>query len=315
MGRRSGQGVIEVASLEILDRLGALPGTEGVKSAAVLGELDRTLGLGPRYGYSVICDLAQWWTVSLRLVDMVGNAGSPDSPPAGPAYTEVRLTPAGALALAAEREEGPPVPIGLVNGNTYCGGLRPPFDRVGLFRALTRIRQQPAPDRELVGLLGPPAFPTGCEVSGQVDLLAEGKPAVLHLSARTTSRSEGASSVIEISKLPPGVGPWDLSARLAAVATPQSWSEREPDLAARTRLQLHDLRIEGDDANVRLIAIPDDGVGVDDLEQRLREVSGVAIDLQTRLDAPVASVLRAWVAAFGPDEVDVGLVALGALIS
>lgn len=315
MSERSGLGIIEIAVLDTLDRLGAIPGAEGVKSEAVLGQLERSFGIGPRYGYGVLCDLAQWWMVPLRLIDIVGNAGSLDSPPAGPSYTEARLSPTGALVVAAEREDGPPVPIRLINGNTYSGGSRPPFDGARLVRAITRLGKPPVADSELIHLVGAPAFPTGCEVSGPVDRLVDGEPTALHLSARLTQRPQGERTVIEMTNLPPGVGPWSLSTRLGALASPQSWSDREPELAERTRLPLKDLHVEGnDDSDLRLICVSEDDVGVDELERRLRDIAGVTIDLRTCLDAPLTSLLRAWVAAHGHDSVMAGLTALEALI-
>jgi restriction system protein len=57
-----------------------------------------------------------------------GNFGSRDGdPPAGWRYTDVRLSPAGQVALAAERGELAPVPVGLITGTTYQFGTRPPF--------------------------------------------------------------------------------------------------------------------------------------------------------------------------------------------
>lgn len=301
---------MEVALLETLDRLGAVPGTDGVKSEVVLGALDRRFGIGPHYGYRVLCDLAQWWKVPLRLVDIVGNAGTLDSPPAGPSYTDVRLSFAGALAVAAEGESGPPVPIGLINGNTYSGGSRPPFDRVRLLKTLTRLAGPPALHDELIHLVGIPAFPTGCEVSGQVGRLFAGEPATLHLSARFSQRTEGSHAVIEMTNFPPGIGPWDLSARLAALASPHSWPERASELAERTRLPLRDIQVEGEGSDLRVICVSEDGVAADGLQRRLREISGVTVDLETRLDAPLVSLLRAWVAAHGGDAGTDGLAAL-----
>lgn len=313
MSDLSGLGIIEIAVLNALDDLGAGPASAGVKSNTLLGELAKSLGIGPHYGYKVLCDLGQWWTVPLCLVDIVGNVGSPDSSPAGPQYTEVRLSLPGSLALAAEREEGPPVPIGLINGNTYSGGLRPPFDRGRIMAALAHLADKGAPAHEVIQLVGLPEFPTGCEVGGQVDRLFHGEPAVLKLSAQLRRSSNGPSTVIEITNFPPGIGPFDLSARLSALATRPTWADHEPELARVTHLPLEDVQLEGDAQDVRLLCLSEKGVAANLLEHQIRRILGVTISLPTQLDGPLASVLGNWVSAQGHEKVKAGLVALQAL--
>src|SRR5262245_14558627 len=102
MSERTGLGPLELAVLEA-----AQPRTAGSaryrRSSTVLSAVAQQ-GFGPSYAYPVLVDLAVPWKRHLCLLDGQGNYGSPgDDPPADAEYTEVRLSPLGRLALAAER--------------------------------------------------------------------------------------------------------------------------------------------------------------------------------------------------------------------
>ena len=68
-------------------------------------------------GYRVLQRLSASWLMPLPLVDSHGNFGSWCDPPAPPMFTEVRLAPAGAMAVEAHRGELPLLPFGLINGD------------------------------------------------------------------------------------------------------------------------------------------------------------------------------------------------------
>jgi len=104
MSSATGLSVMDVAVLDALDHVGATP-DRYVKNKRVLDEAFQCHNIPPRPGYQVLCDLSRSWVVHLPLVDFHGNAGSPDFGPASPLYTESRLSPLGAAALAAERGE------------------------------------------------------------------------------------------------------------------------------------------------------------------------------------------------------------------
>src|SRR5260221_8640476 len=143
MGERSGLGLVEVAVLEALDAAGATPDRRHRSSARVLGVVGERIGLAPGYAYRVLTDLALPWKLPVPLVDGHGNFGSRDGdPPAGWRYTEARLSPAGQVALAAERGELAPVPAGLITGNTYQLGLRPPFRPAAVLDAILQVLVQ-----------------------------------------------------------------------------------------------------------------------------------------------------------------------------
>jgi hypothetical protein len=157
MGDRSGAGLVECAVLEALDSLGARPGRHR-KSARVLDTVEERIGLARGYGYEVLLDLARPWQTPLLLVDGQGNFGSRGNDPAANyRYTEAGLSRAGEVVLAAERGDLAPVPVGLINGNVYREGLRPPFRPLAIFEALREaIRRPRVTGEELASVVGPP---------------------------------------------------------------------------------------------------------------------------------------------------------------
>lgn len=127
MGAATGLGLLDAAILEACEASGATVGSF-VKSRIVLDTLHGRTGIGPRVAYEPLCDLARPWVLNLSLLEFHGNCGSPDDPPASPRYTECCMSPLGEAALAAERGEIGPLPIGLINGTTHVDGRRPPLD-------------------------------------------------------------------------------------------------------------------------------------------------------------------------------------------
>jgi hypothetical protein len=103
----------------------------------------------------------------------LGSGSRGNDPPASPYYTEVRLSPAGQIALAAERGQIAPVPIGLINGNTHRQGTRPPFRPAAVIGTLRQVLAWPRlPARQITAIMGPPDFITGCTVTGDLAALA-----------------------------------------------------------------------------------------------------------------------------------------------
>ena len=183
MGEQTGLGLLDVLVLRSLDDVGATPDRHPVKSFNVVKHLMDTDGIGPRYGYEALCDLARPWALQVCLVDFHGNVGSPDFTAASSRYTEAKLNRLGALALAAEQGAAPALPIGLINGTTHVDGHRPPFDPRHVVAAL-RAASGHVSDDELVNSLGLPVFPTGCHVACELEPLTRGEPTRLTLRAR-----------------------------------------------------------------------------------------------------------------------------------
>lgn len=294
MSERTGLGPVEEALLLTLDDTGAGPERPHVKSAHVLAQLERHFAMAPSYGYQVACDLAHDWAVWLRLLDGRGNFGSPDQPPAEPRYTELRLTPVGTLAVAAERGDGASLPIGLINGSIYAGGQRPPFSPGPLLRALIALLDDPGiDDAALVDICGPPAFPTRCDVAGDAHAVLAGRPGTLRVTARVTRGVEGGHEVVHITNLPPGVKPQSVVSGIQSRVQNSPWDDLPPELAASMRLPIANCKDASTDTVV-ITCRPTPGVDANDLAKRLRTLWGVHLDVRAVLPAPLPALLRAW---------------------
>jgi len=313
MTQRSGLGFVEVAVLETLHRIGARPDRPHHKSATALVHLDESFGIAPDYGYAALCDLARPWLVHLRCVDFHGNVGSPDFPEASPRYTEARLSPIGLLGLAAEHGEVGPVPIGLINGNTYCGGSRPPYDPRRVVEALMRLAGDPSlGDDELVDLVGAPSFPTKCEVNGELEAMTAGELATLRLTARFQPAPAPQRGWL-LDRLPPGVGVGQVEHYVSSNIERRRWTDELPELDLQTRLPVTNITnlSAGDTVCLAVTAAPD--ADLDVLRDRLVEVWGVSIELRVRLPASLPEVLRRWVSQHGDEDLNVSLGRLGDL--
>jgi len=113
MSEATGLGILDVAILEACQHAGADSDSAYLKTQHVLDVLHERTGIGHRHAYEPLCDMARPWSSQLALIDFHGNYGSPDFGPAAARYTECRLTPLGAVALAAEQHSIGPLPIGL----------------------------------------------------------------------------------------------------------------------------------------------------------------------------------------------------------
>jgi len=314
VSERSGLSDLDVALLDAMVDLGAFADRPHGKSARVLDELYRTTGIAPRYGYEVMCNLAVPWLVNVPVLDPHGNFGSPDFGPSNPRYTEVRLSDVGMLAVEAERG-GPPVPIGMINGDIHVEGSRPPFDAVRVIDALTLAAQRPTvSDEELRHVLGPPSFPTGCGVDGDIDELLIAEPCRLTLRARMTREAVRGRNVIVVSALPPMASNSDIAATIESRTGERPWHRDHSELAAATRLPVADVNDESHDQESRLAITLKPEADVVAVEAQLRELWGIAITVTAQLRAPAAALLRGWVANCADDPL-IGLNRLRAVVS
>src|ERR1700722_4219784 len=233
MDDRSGVGLVECAILEALDSLGAQPRRHR-RSAKVLDVVEDRIGLAPGYAYEVLLDLARPWTMPLLLVDGQGNFGSRGNDPAANyRYTEAGLSRAGEVVLAAERGDLAPVPVGLINGNVYREGLRPPFRPLAIVEALREVIRRPrATGKELTGIVGPPCFRNGCAVTGDFAAMTAGRPAILRLEARVTVSDDHRQVLIR--NFPPNANPDEVAVALAERARRRAWAAEHPGLYGRT---------------------------------------------------------------------------------
>jgi DNA gyrase/topoisomerase IV subunit A len=312
MGERSGAGLAEVAIMNALDSLGARPGRRHVRNARVLAAVEEHIGLAPGYAYQVLADQAQPWTVPVTLVDGQGNFGSRgNDPPAHFRYTEARLSPAGQVALAAERGELAPVPVGIINGSTYRDGARPPFRPQAIIEALRQvIRRARVSSKDLIEIIGPPDFLTGCTVSGDLAALAAGRPTVLRLQARVTISRDRSQVVIE--NIPPNISTDDASQSVADRARQARWASEHPGLHRAAHLPLRDLRDVSTEREPfgRFVCIPETGTPPEVLRDRLMDVYGVSTTMTVALPRPLAAMVRGWVRAFEGEDLLASLAAL-----
>lgn len=107
---------LDLSVLSCLYDLGLVPPAWHRRTVDVLEALADGGLCGIEDGYRVLQRLAASWLMPLPLIDAHGNFGSMYDPCAPPMFNEVRLTPAGAMAVEAHRGELPLLPIGLING-------------------------------------------------------------------------------------------------------------------------------------------------------------------------------------------------------
>lgn len=299
---RTGLGPLEIAVLEAVDGLGGTTGAGRRRTDRVLERLEREHGIGPRYAYPVVLDLGTPWRLHLPLLDPNGNWGSQHGDPAADArYTEVRLSPAGALALAAERGELGPVPLGLIEGSLYRDGSVPPFAPRAVLAAL----------RSGSGDAGPPVLPTGGRVAGEVEALLAGRRARLTLSC-TVVREPGALVVTEV---PLGVEvdrvEQSLSMRYRSLHPgPRRYADYLPpdEPIAAPPFTVTDVQDESSmRVGLRVVCRLAPGSDLDAAEAWLRSVWPVTVEVAGRLPAPMRRRLQEWDAGDGS-----GLAALSA---
>lgn len=312
MSERSGLGAVEVAVLAALDSLGARSGGGYVKSARVLAAVEDAIGLAPGYAYEVLLDLAQPWTVPVTLVSGQGNFGSRSGgPPANFRYTEARLSKAGTLALAAERGAAAPVPVGLINGNTYRQGSRPPLRPAGLIAAIREVLARPdVTDAELVALAGPPVFATGHAGHGDLAALAQGRETELRLAADVTVSADGGQ--VTVANIPAGISIGDAVLNIVSRAEQNHRAVQYPALFKATGLPLADVRDLTDSRHSSglIVCVPTRGTPTGELRDKLMDVYGVYTTVRARFPRPLAAMIRDWAAAHGSEDVDASLTAL-----
>ena len=203
----SGLTPIEIEALRAVRTAGATQSPR--RSQTVLEVLESQLGLGPAYAYPLLLDLMASWKRHLPLLVGSGHVGTREGDEAADAhYTEVRLSPIGHLALAADEQRLGPLPLDLIEGNFCRGGQVPPFDPGRVIQALLDGSRD----------VGEPSAPTGT-ITGQTsndmtDLLA-GRRARLVLGSIFTTTNPGPpfdrdGPVLVLVDIPYGVGLDDL---------------------------------------------------------------------------------------------------------
>jgi DNA gyrase/topoisomerase IV subunit A len=299
MTDRTGLDAITLAVLESLDEMGARPGSMYKKSATVVDHVYATRGVPPRAGYDAVCVAAAPWLTHISVVDFHGNFGSADlhDEPANARYTEARLARAGVMALASERGELPRLPIAFINGDLAIGGSAPPFDPSRVVDALRAASAGTATDAELAEIVGPPAFPTGCLVTGDLDALVAGTRTKLRVSSDIAIESDHRGTRLVISRVSYGFGAEQvgeaIASRVDAVRSGRL-RVRYPDVENALDLPLRDVRNESA-GGTRVVCDLLEGADVELCRQRLLEIWPVSIEIPVQLRVPLAPLVRAFV--------------------
>jgi len=286
MGSATGLGLLDVAILEACEASGATIGRV-VSCEAVLEELHRRTGIGPRVAYEPLCDLARPWVLQLCLLDFVGNFGSPEDPPADPQYTECSLSRLGEAALAAERGDIGSLPIGLINGTTHVGGVRPPLDPKKVVAAIRAVVDPGVSDDDVVRLVSLPSFPTGCEVYADEALVASGNQVYLVVSARL----DHDDGFVTISHLPPGSSAVGVEEAIADLvngpgrSAGSSRAEEEP-------LPLRSIRNETSKGRTRIVVDLRPHADSAAVIARIEQLQLVRKTMQVRFERPLIEHLR-----------------------
>jgi hypothetical protein len=298
MGERTGLGLVEVTVLDALDEVSREPDGRPSRNARVVSVVEERIGLAPGYAYEILVDLALPWKVPVMLVRRTrGSFGGrdDDDPPASFHDTEARLSPAGEVALAAERGEIAPVPIGLINGNAYRDGPRPPFRPQGIIDAIREVIRRPrVPDVEITGIIGLPDFLTGCEVTGDLAALASGAPVELTLRARITV-DEGNRQLL-VRDIPPSVNVYWAYGNVSNQAGLYAATKEDPE-GYDPGLPLEDVKPFFSHDSDLFVCTAAPGVSLEWLRDQVAQIDGVITTMQVALPRPLPDMVRQWAAA------------------
>jgi DNA gyrase/topoisomerase IV subunit A len=294
MAERWRLGFVERSVLETLSDSDALPGRTHRKSANIVERIQSEHGIASRYAYDALCTLAKTWLLHLPLVDIHGNNGSPNGDrPANARYTESRLTRAGAMQLAAERGDGPNVPLVLTNGTLHFDGLAPPYSPQRVVATLMALIDDLAlDDAEIVERIGAPASPTGCEMSCDQIALAAGDPSELQQRATITAEPKPDGDLLVLTNLPLGIGPKAIGAALVArvnLGRNRSRLVADSEAFGELGLALRDIQDWSEDSVVcRAFPFAD----IDELAAQILATWGVTIRVPVQLPAPLPQLVR-----------------------
>lgn len=290
MSARTALGILETAALAAVGELGGIPAAGYRKTTRVLQALEQRHGIGGRYAYPVLQDLCAPWRLHLPLLDGGGNWGSQHGdPPADARYTELRLTAVGALALAAEREEVGPVPLGLIEGSLYRDGPVPPFAPTAVVRAL-RTRSTD---------VGGPVLPSGGSVEGDIGALLAGRRCRLSLAC--TIRREDTGLVI--TEVPLGISVDSVAHNLQSRSYQFSrrgssrltWDASPPQPADAPGFEVMDIIDESTmRTGVRVRCLLTAGSDHAAAERWMRSVWPVVVEVDCQLPAPMRMRLKTW---------------------
>jgi len=319
---RSGAGLVELAVLQTLEALTAGRPRAHVSSARAVAGIEERIGLGPRYGYQLLLDLARPWMIPVRTVSGLGNFGSQDFPePSEPPYTVCRQSHAGQLILDAEARRLAPVPVGLINGTSYRGGTQPPLEPFRVLAALRRLLDHPRiTNADLLRAVGAPYSAAGCDITGDLDALIKGRRAVIRETGRIIMTGVPVPELAAERPVPPGRRGWtggeppfdrpvhlmieslpaqtstfDAARAIADRARARRWHGSHPELARRTSLPLADVIDLSSHYQIRVGLVLEPGTDPAAVRDQVADIDGITLERTWAFPAPLASMLRSWV--------------------
>lgn len=290
MSDRAGIGFIEESIVAALE--GATTVDRKFSNSELVTRVSKTANIAPKYVYEIVLDMADPSACNLPMLGFVGDLGDRKGGdlPSGPQYSWSHLTDLGELVSAAERGEVGPIPVGLINGDTYAGGARPSLSPTQVVRAIRDVLEKPhSRDKDLVAAVGLPAFPSGCEVSGDLSAFGTGGTTELTLTSRILTDTEART--VTIDRLPP-----DSSAYRVASAIDRrirrEGNQLPTELAGAALLPIYNVEVL---SGRELVCTATADADLDDLCEKLLTVSGVRCRMRVSMGHPVPAVMREWV--------------------
>jgi hypothetical protein len=323
---RSGVGPINLAVLTAIDTCGAGRPDRYAIGSDVLSLVEERTGLGPRYAYNVVLDLARRWMTAVPVIE--GNIGARQWPgDSEPQHVECRASRAGQAVLDAEARRSVPVPAGLINGTTYRGGIQPPLEPSRGLAALRHLLDHPdTSDGDILAIAGPPWSVSGCKVTGDLDALAAGHRVMLRQTGRITLTGNPIPEPPPVPK-PPDGGPapvvvayssigFNLPLHLAraqlvieSLPPDSSPDQVAQDLHSHAKMQSRSARSGGSSDALPIADVADCGTsavpvrivitlipGTDPVaaQDQLAAFDGITTQALAAYPAPLAALLRAW---------------------
>jgi hypothetical protein len=315
---RSGAGPIDLAVLAAIDTCGAGRPDRYAVGSDVLTLIEQRTGLGPRYAYHVLLDLARRWMIAVPLIE--GNIGARQWPgDSQPQYILCRASRAGQAVLDAEARRSAPVPAGLINGTAYRGGTQPPVEPSRALTALRHLLDHPdAPDGDILAIAGPPWSVSGCTVTGDLDALAAGQRVTLRQTGQISLTGnpipapipeppdEGPAPVVfgysgpgpdhlalaqlVIESLPPDSSPEQVGQDLYRQA--EFRARRPPSSDALPIADIEDCGTSADPVRIAITLIP--GTDPQAARDQLAAFDGITTQAPAAYPAPLVTMLRAW---------------------
>jgi hypothetical protein len=331
---RSGAGLVELAVLQTLEALTAGRPRAHVSSARALAGIEERIGLGPRYGYELLADLARPWMIPIRTVSGLGNFGDRDFPqPSEPPYTVCRQSHVGQLILDAEARRLAPVPVGLINGTTYRGGTQPSLEPFRVLATLRRLLDHPrTTDADLLRAVGPPYSVTGCDITGDLDALFKGRRTVIRETGRVIITGVPVPELAADRPVPPGRRGWtgssprfdppvhliieslpaqtstaDAAGAIADRAKARRWHASHPELARRTSLPITEVYDLSTHYQIRIGVVLEPGTDPTAARDQVAAIDGITLEHTLAFPAPLASMLRSWVDRHGLEDITASL--------